>query len=222
MPLVAIPEDAPPERVEKIKKSRRTMLDKAMQKFHIRVEPLSAPDELLIESDHVVGMRFRRTRIEGGRVQVTDETFERKGPVVISAIGSIPQAIEGIAMNGELFDFSDWTYGRLEDFPTVFSVGNVVTGKGNIVASRKHASKVSEEAIEAYLGVGDGAEAPQAEDLTEAASEAAEKIGDHVDRQVPLDEATRINLQAKIKARQVAVGYTGQLEGWLDQAGPPC
>ena len=222
MPLVAIPDDAPPERVAKIKKSRRTMLDKAMQKFHIRVEPLSAPDELLIENDRVVGMRFRRTRIEDGRVHMTDETFERKGPVVISAIGSIPQAIDGIAMKGELFDFSDWTYGRLEDFPTVFSVGNVVTGKGNIVASRKHASKVSEEAIEAYLGVAEGDEAPAAEDLTAEASQAAEKIGDHVDRQVPLDEETRVSLEAKIKARQDAVGYTGELEAWLDQAGAPC
>ncbi|MCH2186030.1 hypothetical protein MK280_09180, partial [Myxococcota bacterium] len=162
-----------------------------------------------------------KTRIEDGRVVMTDETFERKGPVVISAIGSIPQAIEGIAMKGELFDFSDWTYGRLEDFPSVFSVGNVVTGKGNIVASRKHASKVSEEAIEAYLGVAEGSEAA-AEDLTAAASQAAEKIGDHVNRQVPLDEATRASLETKIKARQGAVGYSGQLEAWLDRAGPPC
>ena len=92
------------------------------------------------------------TLTEDGRVKMTDETFETRGPVVISSIGSIPEPIEGINMNGELFDFQDWDIGRLESYPTVFSVGNVVTGRGNIVASRKHATHVSEAAIEAYLG----------------------------------------------------------------------
>jgi hypothetical protein len=33
-------------------------------------------------------------------------------------------------MKGELFGFTDWEIGRLADYPTVFSAGNVVTGKG--------------------------------------------------------------------------------------------
>jgi hypothetical protein len=58
-------------------------------------------------------------------------------------------------MKGELFGFTDWDIGRLADYPTVFSAGNVVTGKGNIVASRKHAREVSATVLEAFLGVGD-------------------------------------------------------------------
>ena len=115
-----------------------------MTKFRFKMEPLCAPDAALVENDRLVGIRFRRTRIENGRVHMEDETFERRGSCIFSSIGSIPEAISGIDMKGELFDFSDWDIGRLDAYPTVFSVGNVVTGKGNIVASRKHAARVSE------------------------------------------------------------------------------
>ena len=71
--------------------------------------------------------------------------FERRGAYVISSIGSIPEPIPGIPMKGELFAFTDWDVGRLDGYPSVFSVGNVVTGKGNIVASRKHAAQVYED-----------------------------------------------------------------------------
>ena len=50
-------------------------------------------------------------------------------------------------------DFADWDLGRLPGFPTVFAAGNVVTGKGNIVASRKHAAMLSELVAERYLGL---------------------------------------------------------------------
>jgi len=221
MPLVSIPEDATPERVAKVHKSRRTMLEKAMQKFKIRVEPLSAPDELIVEGGRLVGLRFRRTRVEDGRLVMTDDTYERRGPVVISSIGSIPEAIEGIAMKGELFDFSDWRYGRLAAYPTVFSVGNVVTGKGNIVASRKHATQVSKEAIEAYLGVAEGVEATFNRGLTEDAGDVADGIGAHVAAQPPLSPDRIRDIESRVRARQAEVGYE-ELDAWLAGVGEPC
>lgn len=224
MPLVAIPDDATPERIEKIYKSRKTLLDKATQKYMFRVEPLSAPDGLIVENDRLVGLRFRRTRIEGDRVVMTDETYERRGPMVISSIGSIPEPIEGIEMKGELFAFTDWTYGRLAAHPTVFSVGNVVTGKGNIVASRKHATQVSQEAIESYLGIAEAVTAAATVDpgLTHAATDAAAAIGRHVDTQPPLTAEKIADIEARIVARQAAIGYPGDVAEWLDQAGRPC
>jgi len=155
MPLMSAPEEATPERMEKVYDGRRRMLQKATEKFLFRVEPLSAPDGLLVDDGRLVGLRFRRTRVENGRVIATDETFERRSAAVVSSIGSIPEPIPGIDMKGELYDFSDWDFGRLARYPSVFSAGNVVTGKGNIAASRKHAAHVTEDAIEAYLGVGE-------------------------------------------------------------------
>ena len=142
-----MPEGADEKRQEKVRAGRRKMLAKAMEKYRFKFEELCAPDGLIVEDERLVGLRFRRTSIEKGRVVLQDETFERRGVYVISSIGSIPAAIDGIPMRGELFDFTDWEYGRLADYPTVFSAGNVVTGKGNIVASRKHAARVSEAAL---------------------------------------------------------------------------
>ncbi len=224
MPLVAIPDDASPERIEKVKKSRKTLLAKASDKFKLTVEPLSAPDALVEEDGRLAGLRFRRTRVEEGRVIPTEETFERRGPVVISSIGSIPDPIEGIEMKGELFDFGDWTYGRLAPYPTVFSVGNVVTGKGNIVASRKHASQVSQAAVEVYLGVSDDPHAAEAAEpsIAAAAAELAERVAQHIEGQPFPDGPSRESLLERIAERQAAVDYPGDFAQWLAQVGAPC
>jgi NADPH-dependent glutamate synthase beta subunit-like oxidoreductase len=223
MPLVSIPEDATPERIEKVKKSRRTLLRKASEKFKLTVEPLAAPDGLIVEDGKLTGLRFRRTRVEDGRVIAGDETFERRGPVVISSIGSIPDPIEGIDMKGELFDFADWHHGRLAPYPTVFSVGNVVTGKGNIVASRKHASAVSEEAVEVFLGVADAEGATNSSELlTSGATEVAENVAQRLEEQDPSSATDREALTRRIAARQKAVGYTGDLASWLADSGGAC
>ncbi len=179
MPLMEAPEGATPERLEKVRKGRERMLEKATNKYQFRVEPLSAPDGLIVEDDRLVGLRFRRTKIEDGRVIPTDETFERRGSRVISSIGSIPEPIEGIERKGELFRFSDWELGRLEGFPTVFAAGNVATGKGNILASRKHARAVSET------------------------------ISAEIASQPPIEPQALAALRARVRGRQRAVGYDG-------------
>ena len=224
MPLVEIPYDADEDRIAKLKKSRKTILEKATKKFMFKVEPLSAPDDMLIEDGRLVGLRFRRTKVEDGRVVSTDETFERRTPAVISSIGSIPEPISGIGMKGELFDFSDREFGRLESYPTVFSVGNVVTGKGNIVASRKHAQRVCENAIEVYLGVEEDGSSREDVELapSEEVAQAAEKVGAHADAQAMLTEAEYQALMNRVAEQQKKSGYPGDLEAWMKAAGEPC
>jgi hypothetical protein len=180
------------------------------------------PDGLIVEDDRLVGLRMRRTRMEDGRPQPTDETFEVRGPYIISSIGSIPLPIEGIPMKGELFDFVDWDLGRLEAFPTVFSTGNVATGKGNIIASRKHAKAVAETISESFLGLGDDAKAG-----AEAASEAihagarakATDIAGEITRRPPLEAGVLDAIRAKVEERQREVGYDG-LDAWLSSHTP--
>lgn len=224
MPLMSAPEGADEARIKKVEEGRRRMLKKSTDKYCFKVEPLSAPDSMIIEEGRLVGLVFRRTRIEDGRVKMTDETFEVRGPVVISSIGSIPEAIPGINMNGELFDFKDWDVGKLEGYPTVFSVGNVVTGKGNIVASRKHATHVSKAAIEAYLGIAedgerDAVDAPSA--AAAAAGAVADEIGDVLERaEAPSTEKAQ-NLRDKVAARQREVGIE-DYKSWMEKSGDPC
>jgi hypothetical protein len=74
MPLVEIPEGADAAREKKVRASRTKLLEKAKQKYCFKMETRSAPDGLIVENDRLVGLRFRRTRIEGSRVIPTDET----------------------------------------------------------------------------------------------------------------------------------------------------
>ena len=225
MPLMEIPEGADEARRAKVEAGRKRMLDKATDKYRFKIEPLSAPDGLIVEDGRLVGLRFRRTRIEDGRVHMTDETFEHRGPAIISSIGSIPEPIEGITMKGELFDFKDWDIGKLEGYPTVFSVGNVVTGKGNIVASRKHATHVSQEAIESYLGIADeerdGAEGAPVGAAASAAGAIADQISETLaSAQAPSPEQVEA-LRERVAARQREIGYE-DYKSWCEKVGPAC
>ncbi len=221
MPLAEIPEGADEKRAAKVRASRTKLLQKAMDKFFFKLEPLSSPDELLIEDGQVVGLRLRRTRLEGNRVIATDETYERRGSQVYSSIGSIPEPIEGIEMKGELFAFTDWDIGRLDGFPNVFSVGNVVTGKGNIVASRKHAGRVYEAALESYLGLGEDGHNDEAaldtnHEIAEQAQKVIEALGELPTATV---EATEQVLK-RAHARQDEVGYGRDYAAWIESVTP--
>jgi NADPH-dependent glutamate synthase beta subunit-like oxidoreductase len=223
MPLAEIPEGATPERAQKVLASRKKLLEKAMEKYGFGVEALCMPEKLIVENGRLVGLLFRRTRAESGKIIPTDETFERRGCYVISSIGSIPEPIEGIPMKGELFAFSDWELGRLSDYPTVFSAGNVVTGKGNIVASRKHARALSEKISAAFLGLGNG---HAGEEGAGAASHAAAREEGHaiaaeIKRQPQISPDALARIRQRVKEHQARVGYGGDYHKWLEKVPPP-
>jgi NADPH-dependent glutamate synthase beta subunit-like oxidoreductase len=224
MPLVEIPEDADERRREKAMNARARLLEKAQEKYLFQVEPLSAPEALLIENERVVGLRLRRTKMENGKLVMTDETYERRGSCVISSIGSIPEAIPGIATKGELFAFTDWDVGRLDGYPNLFSAGNVVTGKGNIVASRKHAAQVFEAALASYLGLADDGHAKEAvlaDTSHPGAAELARRVGDSLECAEPPTPEVAAAILARVHERQRAVGYDGDLASWLARVTPP-
>ena len=198
MPLVELPENANDKVREKIAKSRARVLDKAMEKYGFKLEPLRAPVGAIVEDERLAGLVFAKTRIENGRVVQTEETVEARAPLVISSIGSVPVELPGIAMRGELYDFQDGDLGRLEDYPTLFSVGNVVTGKGNIVASRKHARSVAKHVTDQYLG-----------------------LAEQVKKQKPLTAAETEALLERVASRQEAAGYDGDYGNWIQAVTPP-
>jgi hypothetical protein len=224
MPLVEIPDDATPEREAKVRNSRAKLLEKATEKYRFKVEELCMPDSTIVEDGRLVGLRMRRTRAEAGKVIATDETFECRGPCVISSIGSIPLPIEGIETKGELFRFTDWDLGRLEGFPTVFSAGNIVTGKGNIIASRKHAKRITETMVESFLGLaedGHAGEAGLGDALHEGVQETASEIAAEIQTQPKIDAETLAKIRSRVAERQRAVGYDGDFKSWIEKVTPP-
>ncbi|MBW2268783.1 MAG: FAD-dependent oxidoreductase [Deltaproteobacteria bacterium] len=223
MPLAEIPEGADDTRAAKVRASRRKLLEKAMAKYRFELEPLCMPDGLIVENGRLVGLRFRRTQMVDGRPKPTDETFERRGSCVISSIGSIPRPIEGVPMKGEFFDFIDWELGRLAGYPTVFATGNVATGKGNIVASRKHAKAMSAVMIEAFLGLGEdghSGEAAIARAANAEARQAGEEIAAEIQQQPAIGADTLAGIRGRVAERQQAVGYTGDYASWIEKLQP--
>ena len=81
---MSAPEGADEARIAKVEAGRRRMLEKATDKYRFKSrECLCAPDGLIVErrsTSQVV--RFRRTKIENGRVVMQDETFESRAPTV--------------------------------------------------------------------------------------------------------------------------------------------
>lgn len=224
MPLMEAPDGADAARKAKVELGRRRILEKAMEKYRFRVEPLAAPDGLLVEGERLVGLRFRRTRMEGERPVPTEETFERRGSYVVSSIGSIPEAIPGLQTKGELLAFDDWELGRMDQLPTLFGAGNVVTGKGNIVSSRKHAAYVSEAVASAWLGLAPGGHAGE-ERALEGAAVAARDAADGVARTLETAPALApeqlASLLELVRERQRAVGFSGSVADWIREHTPP-
>jgi ferredoxin/flavodoxin---NADP+ reductase len=220
MPLQEIPEGADDKKREKVRSNRRKMLERTMQKYKFHFEPLSIPDAPLIENDRVVGLRFRRAELVNGRVTPTDETFERRGSLVVSSIGSIPNPIQGVPMRGELFAFEDWELGRISGLPRVFSCGNVVTGKGNIVASGRHAASVGERLISAFLGLEERTEQTESqvgEALEQAAAPSGPAVAEAVTGQLPELEPGQLEaIRKRIRERQAQVGFE-DLDRWMDR-----
>ncbi|MEO1227954.1 MAG: hypothetical protein AAFZ18_03540 [Myxococcota bacterium] len=223
MPVASAPEGADAEGLAKVRASREKILARAQSKFLFRFEALASPEEGLVESGRLVGLRLRRMAAsDEGKLTKTDETFDLRGSAVVSSIGSIPEPIPGVAMRGELIAFLDGELGRIEGLPTVFSAGNVVTGKGNIIASRRHAKVVGEQVARAYLGLdteGAGALADAME--TAGRSRAAAVAQQVMASAAPVSAEARAGLNARVSARQADVGYQGDLRAWIASRPPP-
>jgi NADPH-dependent glutamate synthase beta subunit-like oxidoreductase len=228
MPLADAPAGADAARLAKLGAVRRKILEKAMQKYGFRVRPLMVPVGLLVEGERLVGLRFQRTRVEDGRaVLVPGEPEDVRAPLVVSSIGSIPEPMPGIEQDGVLYRYLDHDLGRLAGYETVFSTGNVVTGKGNIADSRRHSVHVTTTLVERFLGLdrGEGAGGDDLDDLPDpkraSARAAAGRVADWMRGRSPLDPDALERVLARVRARQQAVGYDGSYREWIARVTPP-
>lgn len=224
MPLTDIPEDTDATRREKLEMTRRRIIEKAMQKYLFRVQPLRAPLDLLTEGDRLVGLRFQHTNVVNGRVVPIEGAAEDvRAPLVISSIGSIPVPVVGIPQRNEVYDFTDAELGRVAGYDTVFGAGNAVTGKGNIIASRKHSIQVGTHVIEQFLGLGEdhhAGEEAALDSITGPVDESMQRIAQWVSGRAPLDREKVEEILRRVRARQEAVGYTGSYREWIQRFTP--
>jgi ferredoxin--NADP+ reductase len=225
MPLATPPPDATADQLLKIEAVRKKMLAKAQERYLFRARPLALPVALMTEDDRVTGVRFVETAMRDGKaVAQPDRSFELRSSLVVSSIGSLPEPLPGIVMKGTFYDYADWDTGAYGPVPGVFGVGNVVTGRGNIKASERHAKDVAHWLTEHYLGI-QAADTPRSiEGLTlgaEAGAEAAAtQVAEYVQSRPLLPATTADALIARARARQAELGYPGYAE-WMAKVTPP-
>ncbi len=159
MPLVAAEEGS--ARAAKVEQTRVKLLERVLKKYLVHFEPLCAPLRPIVVPDVADGADGPGGERLGGLVvsrQRQDGTREElvvPSDLVVSSIGSIPEPIPGIPTVGEFFRWRDREAGELdlEGRSDVFGLGNVLTGKGNIVESRKNAKRVMGQSADTRLGL---------------------------------------------------------------------
>jgi NADPH-dependent glutamate synthase beta subunit-like oxidoreductase len=226
MPIAQFKDGADEASKQNTMNVREKLMKNVMDKFLCGFRGNVAPKEFVLGPDgKVTGLKVIGTKTEGRKVVEVAGTEEViPTTLVVSSIGSIPEPIPGLPTKGEFYDFVDWDLGRFSDLPEFFGVGNVVTGQGNIAISRKHAKSVSDALVARYLGVG-GAPLNEPGGVLQGAeargAAAADAVQKHVANLPKLEPAALAALDTKIRARQQAVGYAGDMKGWIAKHTPP-
>ena len=149
MPLTTIPEDAAPEMVEKRKLARRKILNNTLDKFLFKVAECTQPVGLSYEDNMLNGIEVIENEIIDGKLIAKENSNKiLHGNIFISSIGSLPEPIQGIPMNGSTYNIIDEDSGKFDELDKVHGMGNAITGKGNIKASRVSAKTVGDLTID--------------------------------------------------------------------------
>ena len=170
-----------------------------------------------------MGLKLAETKVEGRKAEpLAGSEYELRSPMVISSIGSLPEEIPGVAMNGEYYDFNNESLPRYGESDHVFGVGNVVTGQGNIRSSQLHSREVTTKLIENYIGVGDeGTASPRFYSGAEARGTAqAQAVVDQVHLMPSLSYQEVEAIEQRIRVLQERVGYTGDYDSWIASVTP--
>ena len=205
MPLADIPDNASAQMIEKIKNVRSKILQKAKDKFLFNFEELSTPNKFLIKNGKINGIQIKKTELINGKLIVTHETKDIQTTQIISSIGSIPEPIEGIVMEGETYKVKDKNLGVYTEIDGIFLTGNVVTGKGNIRDSLKHAEKVSAYVANQYLS-------PINNDLGDTV---AREVENFLTQKKELSNADLKIIEEKIIKLQNRVNYHNNYKEWI-------
>jgi len=219
MPLAST-DDPSPAQLEKLEATRVRIMEKVMRRYLVRMEECCVPVAPIEAGERLAGLVFRRTAVEGGRVrELEGSEFEARAPLVVSSIGSLPQPIEGIPIEDNLYVFDAPDRGALRGVDGVFGLGNVLTGKGNIRDSRINAGVVAEQIIKSLLGAPDSVD-ELSDALHAECRDRAESLADRVlpGKKLPPERVARV--LERVRKRWKAIGYPGDYRAWIEAHRP--
>ena len=149
MPITTIPDGLEKDMIEKRKIARRKVLINMQDKYLFDVLECTQPTDIVVEDEKLVGLKTISNEVLNGKL-VPIENSEKiiYADIFISSIGSLPEPIEGVPMNGSTYDIVDQESGKFNDYEKLHGMGNAITGQGNIKASRVSAKTVSDLTID--------------------------------------------------------------------------
>jgi len=151
MPLKS-PKDNTKESIEAAKVVSEKLLSKYLEKYLFEFIPLSIPVNFTEKENKLTGVIFQNVASENGKIKpVEDSFFEIKTDMLISSIGSVPEKMEGLQYDYSSLKMRDEADYHVFGYDNVFAVGNAVTGRGNIMESKKHGKQMTELIIDKHL-----------------------------------------------------------------------
>ena len=220
--------DGSPEAIEQARRVSKKLLENYMKKFLFHFEPRSVPKKLIVENGQFKGMTFQRVEIVDGKlVDIPGETYDFRTELLISSIGSLPKETPSLPIEGNMLK----TYGefgcRVEGYDKVFAVGNVVTGRGNILESRQHGRMITDKIIEEHLEgdlSGNDPMGEKYEELFRNIEQDAIKKVNNIEAtlaQEPPHSNEEIDfILRKTKELQARVGFDGNYAEWVKKHKP--
>ncbi len=217
MPLCPLPADTP-EQQTKARRVRLKVLKNFQSKYLVNLVPQRMPVDKIVENERLAGLIFRHTEIRNGRavdIPGTEETV--RAPLFVSSIGSLPENIEGIPMQGQVYQIEKKDCCRLKGFENVFAIGNAVTGRGNIKESLDHGKRVTENILDMYLC--DHQRASQSFRKTEGAlSGHLSGIHQRIHCLPGLSEEKAQDILSRVEKQQKKAGYDNDFSSWVERS----
>jgi NADPH-dependent glutamate synthase beta subunit-like oxidoreductase len=221
MPLAQPPDNATPDQVAKTEMVRQKMLRLAQNKYLFRVQDRRLTTGIIVENGRLAGLKVVETKIEGRKADpIPGSEHELRAPLVVSSIGSVPEKLFGINMNGEYYTFAGQDMPRYTAMDRVFGVGNVVTGQGNIRVSLVHSQKVTKRVVDCMQGAEGNATAPAGSAAQQVAT-ATDVIGKQIEVIPQLSDDQMDEVERQVHALQQKAGFTSDYDSWIAKVTPP-
>jgi ferredoxin--NADP+ reductase len=221
MPLAQPPDNATPDQVAKTEMVRQKMLRLAQNKYLFRVQDRRLTTGIIVENGRLAGLKVVETKIEGRKADpIPGSEHELRAPLVVSSIGSVPEKLFGINMNGEYYTFAGQDMPRYTAMDRVFGVGNVVTGQGNIRVSLVHSQKVTKRVVDCMKGAEGNATAPAGSAAQQVAT-ATDVIGKQIEVIPQLSDDQMDEVERQVHALQQKAGFTSDYDSWIAKVTPP-
>jgi ferredoxin/flavodoxin---NADP+ reductase len=220
MPLAQPPDNATPDQIAKTEMVRQKMLRIARDKYLFRTQDRRLTTGIIVENGRLAGLKVAEKKIEGRKAEpIPGSEHELRAPLVVSSIGSVPEKLSGINMNGDYYTFAGKDVPRYSAMDRVFGVGNVVTGQGNIRVSLVHSQKVTKRVVDCMKG-GDG-NAAAASSTEQQVASAMDSIGKQMETIPHLSDDQMAKVERQVHALQQKAGFTSDYDSWIAKVTPP-